>query len=32
MGDSRDIVNSPIQDGVPGKERARDTHIVIVAK
>ena len=32
MGDSRDIVNSPIQDGVPGKERARDTHIVILAK
>ena len=32
QGDSRSIVNSPIQDGVPGKERARDTHIVIVAK
>lgn len=26
------IVDSPIQDNVPGKERARDTHFIIVAK
>ena len=32
QGDSRNVVNSPIQDGEPGKERARDTHIVIVEK
>lgn len=32
QGDSRNIVNSPIQDGEPGKERARDTHIVVLAK
>ena len=32
LGDSRNIVNSPIQDNEPGRERARDTHIVILAK
>ena len=32
QGDSRNVVNSPIQDGEPGKERGRDTHIVIVEK
>lgn len=26
------VVDSPIQDNVPGKERARDTHFIIVAK
>ena len=33
LGDaSTHVVDSPIQDNVPGKERARDTHFIIVAK
>ena len=32
LGDDRNVVNSPIQDGESGKERARDTHIMIVPK
>ena len=33
MGDSEThVVNSPIDSSTPGKERARDTHIVIVSK
>ena len=32
LGDSREVVNSPIDGGVSGQERARDTHILIVEK
>ena len=32
LGDSRNVVNSPIDGSVNGQERKRDTHIVILAK
>ena len=32
LGDSRNVVNSPIDGGTSGQERKRDTHIMIVPK
>ena len=30
LGNSKNVVNSPIDGGVSGQERARDTHILIL--